>query len=191
MKPNSLIIFLITTAFVLSVSAQRKPAKHMEHMMMINNADKDNDFKIDSSDIRDWVEAVSDMYNHQRPMMRMKMPALEYAEKFDKNMDSELSSSEERTMRDHFKKAVAEAQKTLFEEYDLNKNRRFDDKELPKLRSEIHNLTNYAIELSMGIKQEEEKPELKKEPRFGELRDLDKEPDVEPVKKRKFDDIYD
>ena len=189
MKPKLLLVFLTSITFISDVYAERK---HMEHMMIIHNADQNNDFRVSSNDIRDWAEAVAEIYNHKKPMMRMRIPALEYAEKFDKNRDFELSSTEERLMRDHFKKSVAKSIKKLFIDYDLNKNRRFDDKELSKLRSEIHNLTNYAIETSMGIKKKEEpKTEFRKEPDFDVLKPIHKKTNSEPVRTRKFDDIYD
>lgn len=174
---------ILLFSFMYSVSAQKWKPRDFEMFMKAKNVDTDRDFKVDSSDLRYWAEAVANIYNLQRPMMRIAMPTLDYAKQFDKNADGELSSSEERVMRDALKKALSEAFKHLLTEYDLNKNRRFDEKELPDLRAAIPNFTEYAINFNAkGQLPVTEKRFRQKEP----------EPIKEEVKvKRKLDDIYD
>ena len=183
MKFRLLTSMILLFSFILTVFAQRGKPRDLEMFIKAKNVDTDRDFKVDSSDLRYWAEAVADIYNAQRPMMRMAMPTLEYAKLFDKNNDGELSSSEERAMRDALKKALSEAFKYLLTEYDLNKNRRFDEKELPDLRAAIPNFTEYAINFN-------EKAQLPvADKRFGQK---EPEPVKEEVKvKRKLDDIYD
>lgn len=185
MKLRILSILVMTLSFICESFAQKGKPRDLEYMFKVSNADFDKDFRVDSSDLRHWAEAVAHVYASQRPMMRMKMPALDLAKQFDKNQDSELSSTEERYMRDHLKKAMAEAFKHLLTKYDTNKNRRFDTKELPDLRAAVPNFTEYAL----SFKEGGQLPNNDKPNRLAQNGQNDIKPETKV--KRKLDDIYD
>ncbi|MCM8532090.1 MAG: hypothetical protein NE330_13085 [Lentisphaeraceae bacterium] len=169
----ALLISLCVESF-----AQKRGGRSLETMNILINPDEDKDYKVDTSELRDWLEAVEKVFERNKIGMKMPMLNIDIVKKFDEDLDRELSSREERNLRDHMKKLFADASKRLITEYDANKNRRLDTKELITLREAIPNFYNYAL-----------KPVEVKPVKDLKLAVKPKTPEV--IKQRKLDDIYD
>ena len=184
-----ILLFLMSFILLPSAFAQkRKDMRGMEKMHLQENADEDRDYKVDTSELREWMELAEHFLEAQRGPMRMEFSPLSFLKDFDEDKDLEFSSSEKRKLKEYLSELFSAGTKKLQKTYDLNDNKRFDKTELIQLRTDIPNFMSYALRapekkergIKVAIEVEEPREERREERR------------KEPVKEeRKLDDIYD
>lgn len=171
-----ILLGFILILLCVDLHGQRRGDKGRGMMEKVSNPDEDYDFKVDSSELRDWISNASSVYLYGREMIR-ESKAIQLVREYDKDNDRKLSSKESLALKAYVKPIFEEASKKLLLENDANKNRRLDKSELVLLRKKVPSFLNYAFE-----QHESEQKEL--EPKLIT-------PSVKPKVTRSINDIYD
>ncbi|MCM8530709.1 MAG: hypothetical protein NE330_06060 [Lentisphaeraceae bacterium] len=105
--------------------------------------DRDKDFKVELSEVRDWSEAFARVYTHSEEMVSAFPLAKQLMDDADKDADRTISKKE---LRD-FQKVIYPIFKTAYEDfklnYDTNKNRRIDKSEVAQAFAKYSDYLTY------------------------------------------------
>ena len=148
-----MMFVLILLILCADLYGQRRGERGKGIVEKTYNPDEDYDFKVDSVELRKWVESISTVYSYSRDFIRTN-EAVQLLRDFDKDNDRKLSTKETLEFRSYIKPIFEKASNKLLLENDSNKNRRLDKSELEIMRGKISNFLNFALKNDKAEKEQ-------------------------------------
>ena len=184
---------MVKAVLLLMFSVLFSPVWAVDHEDYTNFKviDKDQDFKVETVELRKWSEAYARIWSYDQWMAKEAFPLGDlFLTKIDDDKNKKISKTELRDFQNLLKPIFERAYTLFIEMYDANGNSRIENSELTKAHINYPKFTNFFTKNMNRIIEDELVAEL--DPNHVMLNEKQQKPE-EGIKelRRKLDDIYD